>query len=143
MGELHPYSTIWEHNIVVILHIYRSRDKSLLFFVLQDTESVSCVIEMSLYQPIFTHKNISKDLWGNGIYTLQDGSRILWQFSILMELEPIPYYFCDHQDTESATCPSPRYLVRSHYLVCIENHSFFVGIGPILNKQLELIFRSD
>ena len=37
MREIHPYSTIWEHNIVVILHIYRARDNSLLFRVLQDT----------------------------------------------------------------------------------------------------------
>ena len=30
--------------------------------------------------------------------------------------------------------------VRSHSLVCIENHLFIVGIGPILNKELEPIF---
>ena len=41
------------------------------------------------------------------------------------------------------TCSSPRCPLRSHSLVCIENHLFIVGIGPILNKELELIFRSD
>ena len=76
--ELHPYSTIWEHNIVVILHIYRARDNSLLFCVLQDTESVSCEIELSISQPIFTHKKISKDLSGKNIYTLQYRSKIVW-----------------------------------------------------------------
>ena len=41
------------------------------------------------------------------------------------------------------TCSSPRRAVRSHYLVCSENSLLIVGIGPILNKELELIFRSD
>ena len=41
------------------------------------------------------------------------------------------------------TCSSPRCPLCSHSLVCIENHLFIVGIGPILNKELELIFRSD
>ena len=33
--------------------------------------------------------------------------------------------------------------LRSHSLVCIKNQLFIVGIGPILNKELEFIFRSD
>ena len=37
---------------------------------------------------------------------------------------------------------SPRCHLRSHSSVCIKNHSFIVGIGPILNKELECIFRS-
>ena len=41
------------------------------------------------------------------------------------------------------TCSSPICPLRSHSLVCIENHLFIVGIGPILNKELEFIFRSD
>ena len=41
------------------------------------------------------------------------------------------------------TCSSPRCTIRSHSLVCIKNHLFIVGIGTILNKELELIFRSD
>ena len=40
------------------------------------------------------------------------------------------------------TCSSPRCPVRSHSLVCSENSLLIVGIGPILNKELELIFRS-
>ena len=38
------------------------------------------------------------------------------------------------------TCSSPRQAVFSHYLVCSEKSLFIVGIGPILNKELELIF---
>ena len=41
------------------------------------------------------------------------------------------------------TCSSPRWAVRSHSLVCSENSLLIVGIGPILNKELKLIFRSD
>ena len=41
------------------------------------------------------------------------------------------------------TCSSPRCPLRSHSLVCIEKHLFIVGIRPILNKELKLIFRSD
>ena len=41
------------------------------------------------------------------------------------------------------TCSSRRCPLRSHSLVCIGNHLFIVGIVPILNKELEFIFRSD
>ena len=41
------------------------------------------------------------------------------------------------------TCSIPIFPLRSHSLVCIENHLFIVGIGTILNKELEFIFRSD
>ena len=43
----------------------------------------------------------------------------------------------------SKTCSSPGRPVRSNSLVCSENSLLIVGIGPILNKELELIFRSD
>ena len=46
-------------------------------------------------------------------------------------------------DITKMTCSSPRCPLCSHSQVCIENHLFIVGIGPILNKELELIFRSD
>ena len=41
------------------------------------------------------------------------------------------------------TCSGPRRAVRSHSLVCSKNYLLIVRIGPILNKELELIFRSD
>ena len=41
------------------------------------------------------------------------------------------------------TGSSPRYPLRSHSLVCTKNHLFIVGIGPIYNKELEFIYRSD
>ena len=38
----------------------------------------------------------------------------------------------------------PKMSLRSHSLLCTKNnHLFIVGIVPILNKELELIFRSD
>ena len=45
--------------------------------------------------------------------------------------------------TPLTTCSSPSRAVRSHSLVCSENSLLIVGIGLILNKELELIFRSD
>ena len=38
------------------------------------------------------------------------------------------------------TCSSPRRAVRSHSLVCSKNSLLIVGIGPILNKSLNLFF---
>ena len=38
---------------------------------------------------------------------------------------------------------SPRCHLRSHSLVCIKNHLFIVGIGPIFNKVLQFIYRFD
>ena len=48
---------------------------------------------MNIYKSIFTHKKTSKDIWENGIHTLQDGRNILCQFFISMELQPFYYYF--------------------------------------------------
>ena len=60
----------------------------------------------------------------------------------------IPLIFCWHFDlliwsiTRLWTGSSPRCPLRSHSLVCIENHLFIVGIGPIINKELEFIYQS-
>ena len=40
-------------------------------------------------------------------------------------------------------CSVPIFPLRSHSLVCIENHLFIVRIGPTLNKEQGFIFRSD
>ena len=37
----------------------------------------------------------------------------------------------------------PKCSLRSHYLVCIKNSLFIVGIEPILNKDLGLNYWSD
>ena len=75
-------------NIVGILHIYGDRSIFLLFCYHQDTKSESYEIEMSISQPIFTNKNISKALWGNDIHTIQYGRKILWGVFIFMDLVP-------------------------------------------------------
>ena len=41
------------------------------------------------------------------------------------------------------TWSSPRCPLRSRFLVCIKNHLFIVGIGPIINKELGFIYQSD
>ena len=38
------------------------------------------------------------------------------------------------------TCSSPRCPLCSNSMVCTENQLFIVGIGPIINKELEFIF---
>ena len=50
---------------MAILHIYGARSIFLLFHDHQDTKYEACEIEMSISQPIYTHKNISKALKDN------------------------------------------------------------------------------
>ena len=45
---------------------------------------------MSISQPIFTNKNISKDIWDEDTNNLQDRRKMLWQFFIFMDLEILP-----------------------------------------------------
>ena len=73
MGQRYPYSAIWTKNTVVTIHIYGGRAIFLLFFDHQDTESEWSGIEMSIYQPILTHKKIAKALWDNKNHTLKNG----------------------------------------------------------------------
>ena len=77
MGQQYPYSTIWEKNIVVIIHIYGARAIYLLFCDYQEIAPESCEILMSIYQPVFNHKNISKVIWDNYIHILQDGINLV------------------------------------------------------------------
>ena len=92
MRQQSQYSTGLEQHIVVIFHISGARAIFLLFCDHQDTESESCEMEISISEPIFTHKNISKALWENGIHTILDVNLFLW-FFIFLEIEPVPYYF--------------------------------------------------
>ena len=87
MGKQYPYLSIWDHNTVAILHILEL-EPFLLFCDHQGTNSESREIEMSIYQPILNHKNISKPLWDKNRHILQDERKILWQLFILTELDP-------------------------------------------------------
>ena len=51
VGQLYPYSTTLEKNIVGIIHVYSARSIYLLFYDNPDTKSNSCEMEMSIYQP--------------------------------------------------------------------------------------------
>ena len=93
MGQWYPYSTIWEKNIVGILHIYGARPIFLLVCDHQGTEDEAREIEMSTPQPIFTYKKIQNALWGNNIHTLQYGRIILWWLLIFMDLKPCSNFF--------------------------------------------------
>ena len=92
IGQQYPYYTIWEQNNVVYIHIYEVRAIFLLFCYHLDTESESCEIKMSIYQPIYNRKRYPR-ICENYIHTLQDGRRIMWCFFIFMELELFSYYF--------------------------------------------------
>ena len=71
------------------------------------------------------------------------------------QVYPLPPFFCsgsllcylcscmNNHLLSGVTCSSPRRDVRSHSLVCSENSLLVVGIGQILNKELELIFPYD
>ena len=54
MGQLYPYYTRWEKNIVVVICIYGARAIFLLLFDHQDTESEYSEIEMNISELIFT-----------------------------------------------------------------------------------------
>ena len=59
-----------EENILVILHIYFARAIFLILCDPQDAKSDACEIEISISQPIFTQKYISKSLWYQDIHTI-------------------------------------------------------------------------
>ena len=52
-------------------------------------------------------------------------------------------FLCHCHKMITRTWYSPRCPLRSHSLLCIESRLFIVGIGPILNKELKFIFRSE
>ena len=85
---------------MVIIHIYGARSFSLLFCDHQDTESESCEMEMSIPQPIFTHKIIKGYMGQRFLYSTR------WVKIIVVFLHvygPLAIFLliCDHQDTES------------------------------------------
>ena len=55
MGQQYPLSTIWETNIVVILHIYASRFISPLLCDHKDIEPELCEPEMIITGPLYTY----------------------------------------------------------------------------------------
>ena len=55
MGELYPYSKIWEKYIVVIIHTYGARSIFILLCYHRDTESESCEIKIGVSGPILTY----------------------------------------------------------------------------------------
>ena len=76
----------------------------------------------------------------------------LWILFALVILFTVLFWSCilfvlvklrTNQLVMSMTWSSPIFPLRSHSLVCIENHLLIVVIGPIINKELEFIFWSD
>ena len=69
MGQQYPYYTIWENNIVVIIHIDGTRVMFLLFFIHQNTESKLWEVEIGSARPIFTPQK-PQSLYGTTIFIL-------------------------------------------------------------------------
>ena len=91
IGKLCTYSTIWEKNVVVILHIYGARAIFLLFYDHQDTESASTNIN--------TEKNIKGYMGEQYPYPTRWVKNIV-VFINVYGARYIFLLFCDHQDTE-------------------------------------------
>ena len=53
------------------MHIYEARAILIIFCDHRDTKSKLCEIDMSISQPILSHKSISNVLWDKDICTLQ------------------------------------------------------------------------
>ena len=72
MRKQYLSSRKWEKTYVVIIHIYGSRDFFLIFCDNQDTEYDSQRNDFGIAGTILTHRITPKDLWDNGVHTLQD-----------------------------------------------------------------------
>ena len=77
MGQRYPQYTIWEKNIIVILHIYGDRAIYLFFYNHQDTESESWVNRIFVSGPIITQKNIKGAIGQQYSYSTRWGGNIL------------------------------------------------------------------
>ena len=88
---------------MVSIHIYGARFSLILFCDNQDTESESCEIEMSNYQPIFTHEKTSKVLSDKNNHTLQDVETIVVILHVYGALV-VFLIFLDNEETESKSC---------------------------------------
>ena len=78
MGQLYQYRTLWEKNIVKILHSYEDRTILLLLNANQDIESESQNINMGVAGPIFT-QNIYQRIYRtilSILYTMKE--RLIW-----------------------------------------------------------------
>ena len=97
MVKQYQNSTIWEINIVAILYIYGAIAIS-YHFIITKTQNLSHEKWKLMYLEIYSPIQLSKALWENDKYTLQNGKKI-WLFFIFMELEPFPYYCMIEMDS--------------------------------------------
>ena len=101
---------------------------SLLFHSTSPSQSTSTFISSPLNSlqtlPYFGLFSTSTHVFSVGNYSTSTFHWSIWSFM-------------------NKTCSGPRRAVRSHSVVCSENSLLIVVIGPILNKELEFIFRSD
>ena len=73
-----------------------------------------------------SQKKVKRYTWRNLL--------LMWSKRVEMNLNLLKPYL---------TGSIPRYPLRSHTLLCIENYLFIIVIWPILNEDLEFIYQSD
>ena len=96
---------------MAIIHIYGARSIILLFRNHQDTASESREIEMSIYQPIFTHKK-NQSIYGTTIPILYNmGENIVVVLHICGSRAVLLLFF-NHQDTRSDYCEIERRIFQ-------------------------------
>ena len=100
MGQLIPYSTRRETNIVTILHLYGARSIFILVCNYKDTQSESCEMIIGVAGPILTHKNIKKSMGKKYPYPTRLEETVV---EIIHDYgdRAIILLICDNQDTKS------------------------------------------
>ena len=77
----------WQFFILVELGPF------LYYFVITQTLNLNKEEYILVFLDQYSSRRTSRSLWDNNIHTPQDGSKILWQFPIFMELQSLSYYF--------------------------------------------------
>ena len=117
--------------------------------------TVTKVKNINNYKSIFYFKHMGSFMICQGMWGLRNhaiwvtergviGSRWPGLFSWLLFL--LELLFTQKPTNSTLTicyCICECFPLLFHSLVCTENNLFIVGIGPILNKELKFIFRSD
>ena len=101
---------------------------------------------MNAYHLVFLSdlfKASLKVLWSILLKAVMNESHLEYLGDLLKEWRNNLYLDLKTTSSKVMTWSSLRYPLRYHFLVCIKNYSFIVGIWPILNKELIFIFRSD
>ena len=134
MGKCYPCSIKCEKIIVIILHINGGKAFLPIFYDDKENLTPSYEIQIRIYQLIFNHNKISKDLWYNDIHSLIKGRKIMWQFFIFTALDTLSYYFIT---TKTPYLPSVKYkrtFLNKYTAIKIHQKINFTSINKIYKR---------